>query len=188
MVFLESVLNGNFSVIISATQLQVNEFHRQFSKLWYCWKAECGVQGEVQMTQAEFSNGGRVLTRTSSENTPRGLHEAAILIYSEAAKIPDEVYSTVEPVRFIGKGRKVAESTPCGKRGWFWEEWNAANKGGWKRKHIPWTQCPRLPPEEVEQYARSRGELMARQEFGAQFLDIIAGNPFDLERWENMRE
>lgn len=189
-VFRESVLCGNFAAVISATEMQVTEFHRNFINIWNRWNGRLGINGDVQKTQAEFSNGGRVVTRPASEVSVRGLHGVKLLVLSEASRIPDVLASAIDPVLVISKGRRIAESTPYGKRGWFWETWNKTvnekQRTGWTPALIPWRVCPRISHRDYQNYADQFGEMMARQEFDCEFLDMAAGSPFDMGRWESM--
>lgn len=191
-VFRESVLNGNFAAVISATEMQVTEFHRNFTHIWNRYHDLLGISGDVQKTQAEFSNGGRVVTRPASEVSVRGLHGVKLLVLSEASRIPDALASAIDPVLVISKGRRIAESTPFGKRGWFWEAWdktvNQNHPTIWTPALIPWNKCPRITPMDYQNYTDSFGELMAKQEYGCEFLDLAAGSPFDLGRWEEMMD
>lgn len=194
MVFVDAVLNGKFAAILSASEIQGLELYRSFRKMWEEERGGFGMpDGEVKVTQAEFSNGGRILIRPASEKSSRGFHAVSLLVLDEGAQIPDELFGAVTPSISMVNGRIVAMSTPFGKRGWFWEQWNQTINHPiknppfkWVPAFIPWTKCPRIRPEVVETYRMFRGELGVRQEYSLEFLDVQAGSPFDLSRWDSM--
>jgi hypothetical protein len=70
-----------------------------------------------------LANGSRVIGMPGSEKGVRGFSAVDLLMIDEASRIPDELYFACRPMLAISKGRLVAASTPFGKRGWFFEEW-----------------------------------------------------------------
>jgi hypothetical protein len=70
----------------------------------------------------------------------------------------------------------VALSTPFGKRGWFYEEWQGA--GAWERVRVTAEQCPRIDPAFLAQERAALGERAYRQEYGTSFEDV-EGAVFD---------
>ena len=52
----------------------------------------------------------------------------------------------MRPSLAVANGDLWLMSTPCGKRGFFWEEWE---HGGdeWERISVPATECSRISPE-----------------------------------------
>ncbi len=195
MVFVEAVLNGNFAVVLSASQDQVNELYRRFKSIYQEAQQTCGEDpyfpaGEVLVTQAEFSNGGRVLTRPASERSSRGFHGAKLLVLDEAARIPDDLFAGVIPSVSMAGGRIVAMSTPFGKRGWFYEQWDkAVSKKEATRftpAYIPWDRCPRVTPRIVADYRILAGEMGVRQEYLCEYLEVSLGSPFNMSNWRGM--
>jgi len=60
-------------------------------------------------------------------------------------------------------------STPFGKRGHFYEEWQ---KGiDWLKVEIPATKCPRIPEDYLELERNSLGDWWFNQEFMCKFVD-----------------
>jgi hypothetical protein len=185
-IFVEAVLNGNFAIVISASGDQVCELHRRFKEIYTRFPV---VKGDVQKTQAEFENGGRVVTRPASEVSSRGWHGAKLLVLDEASRIPDEIFAAIGPTISISRGRKMAVSTPFGKRGWFWDQWDKSynhHMGTWAPMFCPWQRCPRITPQIVEDYRSENGDLAALQEYECRFLDLAIGSPFNMSRWEGM--
>jgi hypothetical protein len=185
--YLEAVIEGKFVLVLSASGDQVRELHRRFAEMYQEFPV---VKGEVLATQAEFANGGRVLTRKAKESTARGFHGVSLLVMDESSRISDELSAAIGPSIAISKGRKMAISTPFGKRGWFYENWCKANdpqeQSLWKPMFRPWRGCPRITPAIVENYRQENGDDMVRQEFECEFLGMANGSPFCMERWERM--
>lgn len=72
----------------------------------------------------------------------------------------------------VSGGSLIALSTPWGKRGWFYEEWESADNT-WERVKITADQCPRISAEFLEQERRSLGEHWYLQEYFTEFRDVI---------------
>lgn len=191
MVLVEAALKGNFALVLSASEVQVNELYRAFKRM-YLEHQEHLPAGEVLVTQAEFANGGRVLTRPASERSSRGFHGAKLLVLDEAARIPDDLFAGVVPSVSMAGGRIVALSTPYGKRGWFWEQWdkvvNQHQRSRWQPAFVPWWKTNRVTRSIVEDYRILTGDLGVSQEYECTFHDVIAGNPFDPSAWERMMD
>jgi hypothetical protein len=60
-------------------------------------------------------------------------------------------------------------STPCGKRGHFYEEWVQGE--GWERALVRAEECPRISPDFLRQERLSLGELWYRQEYECEFVE-----------------
>lgn len=119
----------------------------------------------------ELANGSRVVSLPGTEKTVRGFSEVSLLVIDEAARVDDALYFAVRPMLAVSRGRLVALSTPYGKRGWFHDEWHG--EGTWERVRVPATDCPRIPPEFLDQERRSMGERFFRQEYLTEFAETI---------------
>ena len=75
----------------------------------------------------------------------------------------------MRPTLAVGDGDLWLMSTPNGKRGFFWEEWE---HGGpeWERIRVPATECPRISATFLEE-ERAKGDQWYRQEYLCEFLD-----------------
>ena len=71
----------------------------------------------------------------------------------------------------VSRGRLVALSTPCGKRGWFHEAWESGD--GWERVRIDAYQCPRISREFLAEEERAIGERWFSQEYLCSFEDTV---------------
>jgi hypothetical protein len=69
----------------------------------------------------------------------------------------------------VSRGRLVLLSSPFGKRGHFYEEWEDGE--GWLKVRIPATECPRITPTFLEQEKNSLGRWWFEQEYMCQFVE-----------------
>jgi hypothetical protein len=83
----------------------------------------------------------------------------------------------------VSNGKLILMSTPFGKRGFFYEEWT--NGESWERVQVKASECPRIPPEFLEEERRSLGEWWYKQEYECEFMDAI-DNVFRTEDIEQM--
>ena len=60
-------------------------------------------------------------------------------------------------------------STPCGKRGFFYETWELAGPE-WLRVRVPATECPRISKEFLEEQRSAMGLESFRQEHMCEFV------------------
>jgi hypothetical protein len=116
-------------------------------------------------------NGSRLIALPENEKTIRGFSGAALLVIDEAARVSDALYYSVRPMLSVSKGRLVALSTPAGKRGWFWEEWDSARR--WERVRVTADRCPRHTPEFLAEEREAMGERWYRQEYECSFEDVV---------------
>jgi hypothetical protein len=118
--------------------------------------------------QLEFRNRSRIVALPGREETIRSFQGVQLLILDEAARIPDELYSSVSPMTGVSGGRTVCLSTPFGQRGFFWREWHN-DQVDWTRIRIPWQLCPRLTPAFIDNERRKFGDAWIRQEYECSF-------------------
>lgn len=132
--------------------------------------------GDLKMSLT-LANGSRVFALPGSEKGVRGYDSVNLLVLDEASRIPDELYFAVRPMLGVSKGRLLAASTPYGKRGWFFDEWergsDAASGIRWHQERITARQCPRYTEEFLNGEMLSMGERYFRQEYLAVFEDAI---------------
>jgi hypothetical protein len=119
----------------------------------------------------ELANGSRIVSLPGEEGTIRGYSGVALLVIDEAARVTDELYAAVRPMLAVSRGRLVALSTPFGKRGWFFEEWQGAND--WERVRITAEQCPRITADFLEGERQALGPRWYRQEYECSFEEAV---------------
>jgi hypothetical protein len=115
----------------------------------------------------ELRNGSRIEALPGTEKTVRGYSGVDLLILDEAARVEDALYFAVRPMLAVSSGRLIMMSTAFGKRGVFFEEWSGA--AGWERYEVPASECPRIPPEFLEEERRTLPRRVYRQEYECAF-------------------
>jgi hypothetical protein len=115
----------------------------------------------------ELSNGSRIVSLPGEEGTVRGYSGVALLVIDEAARVADELYRSVRPMLAVSGGRLLALSTPFGKRGWFYEEWDRG--AAWHRVMVPADECPRITPEFLAAERKALGARWYAQEYECSF-------------------
>lgn len=123
----------------------------------------------VRATTVEtvFAQGSRVVALPGNEARVRGFSGPRLIVLDEAARIPEALYATVRPMLAVSRGRLVALSTPFGRRGWFWREWETGN--GWRRFRVPWNLCPRIDAGFIDSEREALGQAWVDQEYGCSF-------------------
>lgn len=114
-------------------------------------------------------NGSRIVALPGKEGTIRGFSGVDLLVIDEASRVSDELYFSVRPMLAVSGGEIALLSTPHGKKGFFFEEWEHGI--GWHRIQVDATQCPRIPPEFLAQEQRTLGAYWFTQEYMCQFND-----------------
>ena len=122
---------------------------------------------QLSLTLANYS---RIIALPGDPATIRGYSGVNLILLDEAAQVSDEFYSAILPMLMVNKGQLICMSTPFGKRGFFYDEWNTGGPD-WFRIEVDATQCPRFSPEQLEQQRRSMGDLFYQQEFCCKFVD-----------------
>ena len=76
-----------------------------------------------------FPNGSRIVGLPGVEGTVRGFSAVSMLVIDEAARVEDAMYKALRPMLAVGDGDFWLMSTPCGKRGFFYEAWAHGGPG-----------------------------------------------------------
>jgi hypothetical protein len=117
----------------------------------------------------ELENESRIVTLPGTEKTIRGFSGAALLIVDEASRVADDLYFAVRPMLAVSGGSLMMLSTPYGKRGVFFEEWNQGE--GWERYEVPARECPRISASFLQEEKRALPARVYRQEYECSFED-----------------
>src|SRR5262249_24160630 len=104
----------------------------------------------------ELANGSRIVALPGIEATLPGYSGGRLLVVDEAAQCSDDLYKTIRPVLSVSQGRLVALSTPYGRRGWFYQEWESNRP--WTRVRINANECPRISRAFLEEEKQVLGE------------------------------
>ncbi len=119
--------------------------------------------------EMEFTNGSRIVALPGKQETIRGFSGVSLLIVDEAAQVRDELYMSIRPMLAVSGGEILLLSTPFGKRGFFFEEWERG--AGWHKAKVTADECPRIPAEWLAQERASIGEWWYRQEYCCEFVE-----------------
>jgi hypothetical protein len=130
-------------------------------------KPECLEDNRLTL---QLENGSRIVTLPSKEATVRGFSGATLIIEDEASRVDDLLYKTMRPMLAVSGGRLVLMSTPHGRQGHFWDEWDT---GGtvWERISVKATDCLRIPKSFLDEERASLGDWWYRQEYMCEFMD-----------------
>jgi hypothetical protein len=154
---------GSLTLMVSPSLRQSSELFRKF--LSYLEILEpMPSRNEDTKLSIELDNGSRVVSLPGSEGTIRGYSSVNLLIVDEAARVVDDLYFAVKPMLAVSRGRLLALSSPFGRRGWFFNEWEGGQ--GWHKYTIKATECPRISPEFLE----SERQSMPRNWFESEYL------------------
>ena len=159
-------------LLLSPSERQSKELHR---KVVDHWKALDGAPRAISEStlQLELENRSRICALPGSEQTIRGYSAPDLILLDEAAHTLDSLISAVLPMQATNSyGRIIVLSSPNGRTGWFCEAW--MNDGTWEKTLVTYRGCPRISEENVMFFRRTMGELMFRQEFLCEFLDLAA--------------
>jgi hypothetical protein len=163
----------SLTVVVSPSARQSGEFVRKAAE----FARRLGVASKGDGDNAislEFPNKSRIVGLPGSEATTRGFSAVSLLLVDEAARVSDDLYRAIRPMLSVSGGSLWLMSTPCGKRGFFWDAW--ANGGPeWERIQVTAEECPRIPREFLEEERRSQGEAWFRQEYLCEFVDTVSG-------------
>ncbi len=158
-------------LLLSPTLRQSGEMFRdKVMRLYWPWRKVMPVARETQLT-LELANGSRIVSLPESEEGVRCYSSVSLLVIDEASRVSDALYRAVRPMLAISRGRLIALSTPFGKRGWFYEEWESGEP--WQRFQISADRCPRIPEEFLAAERKALGPRWYRQEYETSFEETV---------------
>jgi hypothetical protein len=157
-------------VLLSPTQRQSGEIFRKVLDGYHALDDSVPALTQTQ-SQLELANQSRIVCLPGSEETLRGYSAPALLVIDEAAQVSDDLYRTVRPMLAVSRGRLLCLSTPFGRRGFFYHEWQEGGPA-WQRVRITAADCPRIAPEFFEQERRSLGDSWVNQEYFCSFESL----------------
>lgn len=164
---------GSLALLFSASLRQSRELFRKVKDFLQTY-SETGENParmvEDNKLEMRLDNGSRIVSLPAKEQTIRGFSSVDLLIEDEASRVEDEVYYAIRPMLAVSGGRLILLSTPWGKRGHFFREWEGPD---FEKYHIPATECPRISPEFLAQEKRQLGDYWYKQEYDCEFLDLV---------------
>ena len=159
---------SSLTLLVSPSLRQSSELFRKVTDLRAALPREPDLTEDNKLSLS-VNGGGRVVSLPGSEATIRGFSGATLIVEDEAARVPDNLYMAIRPMLAVNNGRLILMSTPFGKRGHFWREWDEGR--GWQRVEVPATQVPRISSEFLEEERGSMGEWWYSQEYMCQFRE-----------------
>src|SRR5215218_3050730 len=157
---------GSLVLILAPAERQAKE---TFSKVATHYRSlgESVPSESYRKLGIALENGSRIEALPGTEKTIRGFSGVSMLILDEAARVDDELYFAVRPMLAVSGGALMMLTTPFGKRGVFYEEWE--NGAGWEKYEVPAEKCPRISAEFLAEERASLPERIYRQEYECSF-------------------
>jgi hypothetical protein len=171
---------GSLVLLVAPAERQAAELLRTVQDQYRALGHVVPTESETVL-RLELQGGSRVIALPGKEQSIRGYSAVRLLIIDEAARVPDDLYFAVRPMLAVSGGRVIALSTPFGKRGWWYEAWEAAHQP-WERVEVRADQCPRIAPAFLAEERQALGSAMYAQEYECVFLSAAAA-AFD---WESV--
>ena len=162
-------------IVISPSARQSGEFLRKVKR--FVLKLDVPVHGDGEnRISLLLPNQSRIVGLPANEDTIRGFSGAELLVIDEASRVSDDMYSAVTPMLATTDGHLWLMSTPNGKRGFFYRQWNEPE--GWIRIIAPATECSRISSRFLAKERKEKGLMKFRQEYLCEFIQP-AGALFD---------
>ena len=160
----------NSEILVAAyCQRQSAEFIRKASRMVQKLGIRPRGDGDNDVSLL-FPNGSRIVGLPGNEGSVRGFSAVNLLLIDEASWVDDHIYKALHPMLATTNGDLWLLSTPHGKRGFFYEEWQHGGPA-WFRMSIPATKCPRISPEYLAGQLNFLGPDWFNQEYMNEFVD-----------------
>ncbi len=156
---------GSLSLLVAKAQRQAIELLRKARDLFYVME-EPPLFTQDSATQLQLANGSRIIALPGVEATVRSYSGASLVVFDEMSRIDDDLYKAMRPMIAVSNGMLVGASTPFGKRGCFYEEWEDGTE--WQKVMVQAPQIPRISAEFLAE-ERLRGEKWFNQEYMCSF-------------------
>ena len=170
-------VSGALVLLMSKSQKQASELLRKVKEFHRPFKEAFPVRAE-SVLQFELKNNSRVLSLPSDEGTVRGYSGADLVVIDEASRVADAVFNSATPMLGVSQGALVLLSTPYGRRGFFYNEWE---HGGdeWERFKTTASDCPRYTEDFLALERKRMGPRQFEEEYGGAFVEDLedARNP-----------
>jgi hypothetical protein len=162
---------GALVLLLSPSLRQSGELFRKVTTYYEVLGRPAGVEQETVTTLA-LGNDTRVVSLPGSPDTVRGFSGVALLVVDEAALTSDALFAAITPMLAVSRGRMVALSTPMGKRGWFFDQWEDSTSSWQKIKITAW-DCPRISRKFLAEQRKLLGDRWFRQEYECSFEETL---------------
>jgi hypothetical protein len=159
---------GSLVLILAPAERQAKELFSKVAKAYHALGHVIPAESYRKLGM-ELTNGSRIEALPGTEKTVRGFSGVDLLVVDEASRVADDLYYAVRPMLAISGGRLMLLSTPYGKRGVFFEEWDGGDSSAWERYEVPASQCPRIPNIFLEEERLALPAWIYRQEYECSF-------------------
>lgn len=162
----------SLTLCASPSDRQSKELTRRIREILQASEVFPGTWPCDNVHEIELPNGSRILSLPDSEDTVRVYSAPALILIDEASRVSDDLFLALGPMQATNyrTGRLWAMSTPWGRRGWWWREWETGGEE-WTRVRIPATECPRMDAAFLATEQRKYGPLRFRSEYLCEFAD-----------------
>jgi hypothetical protein len=113
---------GSLVVLASPSERQSGEWMLKAEQLLKMLGIKAKGDG-VNRLSPVFPNGSQIVRLPGTDDRIRGLSRVSLLLIDEAGRVTEELYKSPMPMLAVGNGDISLLSTPCGKRGFFYENW-----------------------------------------------------------------
>jgi hypothetical protein len=165
---------GSLVLLLSPSLRQSGELFRKVRSALSAYRGaagdEDGLVVEENALRLGFANGSGIVCLPGKEGTIRGFSSVSLLIVDEASRVSDALYFSVRPMLAVSGGRIVLLSTPAGRRGFFFQEWEEGG-AGWHRIRVTADQIPRISPAWLAEERATVGEWWFAQEYMTVFQE-----------------
>ena len=159
---------GSLTLVVAPSQRQTDEFLRFAMDFYNAFGRPVPQKGSGNQDRLELVNGSRIVALPAREATIRGFSNVTLLVFDEAANVPDHLFDVMLPMLAVSRGRLICLSTPLGRRGFFYKFWHDT-EGPWQRFQVPVSQVPRILPDVVQEAQRVHAASHYRQEYECSF-------------------
>lgn len=123
----------------------------------------------------ELGNRSVIHALPGHPDTVRG-YSPDLLMIDESAYTTEALYNACTPMLAATSGDLVCITTPNGRQGWFWAEWDGQGADGWLRIQVPYTEISRITPE----FITGQRASMSRERFSAEYECAFNSSTFGL--------
>ncbi len=142
--------SGSLCLLLSPSLRQSGELYRKTSE-FYARLGKPVPPVQETATTLDLANGSRIVSLPGSAETIRGFSAPSLVIVDEAAMADDDLFVAVSPMLATSDhGRLILLSTPMGKRGHFYQQWEAPGNT-WHKVKVDAHSCPRITPAFLEE-------------------------------------
>lgn len=161
-----AALAGRSAVIVAPSQRQASELLRRAKVLL----SALGVRPpQSAATSLTLANAARITALPGTETAVRG-YTAELLVYEEAAFLPAATIEAAAPIiASIPDAQHVAVSTPNGRQGWFYRQWEHGGDA-WHRVLVTADDCPRI----TEEFLATERASMPAARFDAEYYGVFS--------------